>query len=138
MPTTTHKSRRAVLAGAAAVAATPLATLPALTAAHPDAELLALGREMEEAQQVVRALDERCRADALDLPEEFAAACDDRRAVSEEILATHAKTVDGLRVKVTAIEYVSGFPDEAGEVEPDEWRSLADDIRRLAGKGVRS
>jgi hypothetical protein len=65
-------------------------------------------------------------------------ACDARTLVAEKILAVPAQTIDGLRVKVTAIELDSGFPDDAGAVEPQEGRSLADDIRRLAGKPVQS
>jgi hypothetical protein len=164
----TKTTRRSVLAGAAAL---PLASLPAIAAAHPDAELLALGRKLNEATQEWNAASgpqqaahdrifaakpdmETCtqeewnrwadvRDEAIQCfaaePAKIAweAAVDKEFNTAREILMEwKAQTLDGLYVKVQAIEALS---DGNGTgIEAEEWWSIADDIRRLAGKAVQS
>lgn len=132
-------TRRAVLAGAAAL---PLASLPAVADVHPDAELLALVAELDEAQRAVMAVEERntveweqSKVETDDAWEALEDACAERREIVHDILSIPAATIEGLCVKVTAVEFDSNFND-GGAIEPDEWSSIADDIRRLAGKAV--
>jgi hypothetical protein len=158
-------SRRAVLAGAAAL---PLASLPAIAAAHPDAELLALGRELEEATRTFEAAAipyeaARARIDAMlphpkvgiegpewdewrkqhhralkrrgyrKLYRAWSDAAGKQYEVGEKIAAIPAHTIEGLAVKVDALEAM--FSDDPENLYGDlPW--LTDDIRRLAGKAV--
>jgi hypothetical protein len=107
MSTTT--SRRAVLAGAAATlpAVAVLPSLTAAAAANPDAELIALGVQLEPIAEEWLVLN-----DAEDLSDdEIDARCDavDGRLfpLAEHILSLKAQTVAGLAVQVRAITMVA-------------------------------
>jgi len=166
----TKTTRRAVLAGAAAA---PALALPAVTlpGAHPDAELLALGRELERARAAAETargpwLDAHRRIEAAlprpgmrcsqakynrwrDQWEQAHAQPDVRRVcevwndasgkewdIAEGIRDMPAHTMEGLSVKLEAIE--TTLRNVVDGVDSLEWKALADDIRRLAGKAVAS
>jgi hypothetical protein len=106
--TKSTSTRRAILAGAATLSA--LAILPALAVAaevHPDAALLALGREQEAAHALwkllLASMDQAnaCHNDAAyqDAEDEFGECMDRIWRAADKIFALPASTAAGLAVK---------------------------------------
>lgn len=92
-------SRRRLLAGAGAAVAVTAIAAPALATPHPDADLLALGREFDLAMAAERLIP----PDADD--DEINAATERGGVITRAILALPAKTLDGLRIKARAVEW---------------------------------
>lgn len=90
---------------------------------HPDAELLALGREFEAAWENERRLVALAKTDA-----ECDAAWAPTSAIVHRIVNMPATTMEGLRVKARAILWCGYEEDEAG---PEMFGSNTD--HRLAG-----
>lgn len=106
-------TRRTFLAGAAGVA-TATAGLPAVADIHLDAGLLELGERLKLSWAHERELDVRPGYVA---DEEFDEACERSSAIVDRIEKIPAHTVDGLRVKVLAIQWCHGS-DESLWLEP--------------------
>ncbi|SRR5260370_21811546 len=113
-------SRRAALAGLAAIA--PAATAAALPAAiGDDAELIALGRQLETAAAVL----DKINAD--DDEDRWEEAVTWEGHLIDRITAIPAVTIMGLRVKACAVERDTDVGRDTS------LKSLLDDILRQAG-----
>ena len=136
--TDTTLNRRRILAAGTATLASPLAAVPALAAVttgpHPDALLLALGRDLDVAWATER---ETFAAFAgVDTPEAddlTDAASDATSAIVAEIEQLSATTLAGLAVKAKAVSWChSGEP-----IGPDSMNEQATTDVRLASSMVR-
>lgn len=118
-------TRRAALDRIAASASfTAVAPAAAAAAPHPDAELLALGAEMDAAH--VRERASWAALDPAGWTEAEDAACEALAqavvAIIDRILAAPARTLDGLKVKARAVDWCwsgEGFEPESARDTTD-------------------
>ena len=148
----TIASRRAVLTAIPGVALGGGALLaPAAAQADPDAMLVRLGRELEEAWTHEREVFSTAFAAGrgLSADEQDAlidAACDKTSAIVGQIERTPARALKGLQVKARAIQWAySGQSGRDTKIEPEEFgettdmrlaASIVNDLNRLVFAGA--
>ena len=117
---------------AAGVAATTMITLPAVADAYPDAELIALGREYdqawaEEAELAARGLEDLGRFERVS-----------ERIVDLEnrITEVPAYSLHGLEVKARMASRLANLNPAEPYSDTRAWLSLVTDIERLATGGA--
>jgi hypothetical protein len=149
-------TRRTALTGGAIVAAAVVAQTTMAVAAVPDAELLALGRELEaknlevekalalytSASDRLYAMTGRQPSDAEwrsareesghdEMEAEWEARFEELWEIAREIWAVPAHTPAGMLLKLRAAELVASLP-EPGESGSEAWKSIVGDIRAMA------